>query len=233
MFEFVFKMFSEGDTVIPVRGMGMIPKQLAKDLTTDELVLNEKVISMENNEVKTASGQTYKAKYVLFTSVVPDISIPVKNRYKKPNSVVSMYFAADKPPFTKPLIALNTLPNKLVNNVAVMDQISPGYSSNGQSLILVSLIGNDQKNASPELISKVIGELKHWYPDAVSWRHIKTYSIAHALPNDEQVTNEPEPGTLKISEHCFICGDHLLNGSINAAMKSGRLAADAIIKAIC
>ena len=27
MFEFVFKMFSEGDTAIPGRGMGMIPKQ--------------------------------------------------------------------------------------------------------------------------------------------------------------------------------------------------------------
>jgi predicted NAD/FAD-dependent oxidoreductase len=82
------------------------------------------------------------------------------------------------------------------------------------------------------LIPKVLDELKRWYPDAVTWRHIKTYNIRYALPNDEQVRNELDPTDLKISEHCFICGDHLFNGSINAAMKSGRLAAEAIIKTI-
>ena len=232
MFEFVFKMFSEGDTVIPALGMGMIPKQLAEGLITEELVLNERVISIENNEVKTANGNTFAATFILITSMIPDLIIPIKNRHKKPKSVVSMYFAADKPPFTRPLFALNTLSNKLVNNVAVMDQISASYSSNGKSLISVSLIGDNPKNASPEIIPDVIDELKIWYPDAANWRHLKTYHIPHALPNDEQVQNDAELGTLQLSEHCFICGDHLLNGSINAAMKSGRLAAEAIIKSI-
>jgi len=34
---------------------------------------------------------------------------------------------------------------------------------------------------------------------------------------------------LRLNAECFICGDHLMNGSINAAMKSGRLAAEAIL----
>ena len=141
-----------------------------------------------------------------------------------------MYFSADRPPFTKALIALNTLKNKLVNNVAVMDRISPDYSRDGRSLISVSLIGNYEKNISADIIPQVIDELKFWYPDAVNWKHLKTYTIPYALPNDEQVRNEPT--AIKMSEHCFICGDYLLNGSINAAMKSGRLAAEAIIKTI-
>jgi hypothetical protein len=34
---------------------------------------------------------------------------------------------------------------------------------------------------------------------------------------------------MKIRNNLYCCGDHLLNGSINAAMKSGRLLADLII----
>jgi phytoene dehydrogenase-like protein len=134
MFEFVFKMFSEGDTAIPARGMGMIPKQLAMGLKAHELVLKENVNGIDSNEVKTVKGNTYRGKYILFTTPVPNIPIPLKHIYKKPKSVISMYFASAKPPFTKPLIALNTMPNKLVNNVAVMNQISPHYSLNGESL---------------------------------------------------------------------------------------------------
>jgi predicted NAD/FAD-dependent oxidoreductase len=33
---------------------------------------------------------------------------------------------------------------------------------------------------------------------------------------------------IKINDNLFICGDYLLNGSINAAMKSGRIVAELI-----
>jgi phytoene dehydrogenase-like protein len=229
MFEFVFKMFSEGDTAIPAKGMSMIPKQLAQGLLNEELTLNEKVTAINSNEVSTSNGNHYNAGAILLTTNHPDTAIALKLNNRPPKSVVSIYFAAEKPPFTKPLIALNTLDDKLVNNVAVMTQISPDYSSDGRSLISVSLIGDYEKNTSADRSPQVINELKRWYPEAVTWKHIKTYAIPYALPNDEKVRNEPDRGGLKINEHCFICGDHLLNGSINAAMKSGRLAAEAII----
>ena len=80
-----------------------------------------------------------------------------------------------------------------------------------------------------ELQSNVITELKLWYPEAVNWKHLKTYHIDYALPDDDQVSNEPDYKALRLNAQCFVCGDHLMNGSINAAMKSGRLAAEAII----
>ncbi|MEJ7780554.1 MAG: hypothetical protein WKF68_13305 [Daejeonella sp.] len=58
----------------------------------------------------------------------------------------------------------------------------------------------------------------------------KTYHIDYALPNDDHVLNEPDSKVMRLNAQCFVCGDHLMNGSINAAMKSGRLAADAITK---
>jgi hypothetical protein len=56
---------------------------------------------------------------------------------------------------------------------------------------------------------------------------LKTYKLnTHCqitvLKDDLTITD------MKISDN-LCCGDHLLNGSINAAMKSGRLLADLII----
>jgi predicted NAD/FAD-dependent oxidoreductase len=44
------------------------------------------------------------------------------------------------------------------------------------------------------------------------------------------VKNDPDAEAMRLNDQCFVCGDYLMNGSINAAMKSGRLAAEAIIK---
>ncbi|MET3112691.1 protoporphyrinogen oxidase [Pedobacter sp. CG_S7] len=229
MFEFVFKMFSEGDNAIPSKGMGMIPRQLANGLTNDELVFEERVIAIEGNKVKTSSGSIFQSEYILIATDAINLPVPFERNIPSYKSVINIYFTADKPPFTKPIIALNALSHKLVNNIAVMDQISSEYCQRGKSLISVSLIGDYKDVELTSIVPKVINELKFWYPDAVKWKFLKMYQIPYALPNDEQVLNDPGPEALRLNEHCFICGDHLLNGSINAAMKSGRMAAEAII----
>lgn len=76
---------------------------------------------------------------------------------------------------------------------------------------------------------KVKEELKFWFTECSNWVHIKIYDIPYALPDNTHVINDIIPSSLRINYSTFICGDHLLNGSINAAMKSGRLAAEAIL----
>jgi hypothetical protein len=41
MFDFVMKMFSEGDAAIPALGMEEIPKQVAKQLPEDAFIFNK------------------------------------------------------------------------------------------------------------------------------------------------------------------------------------------------
>lgn len=229
MFGFVFKMFSEGDAAIPAKGMGMIPLQLSECLSSAEIVFNEKVVTIDGSKVITFSKSVYRAKRILIATNHIQMPVPYQEMVKSYRSVTNMYFTADKKPFSVPLIALNTLPGKLVNNIAVMNQISPDYSGNGNALISVSLIGDYSKENEIELQERVKMELKIWYPDAITWIHLKTYYINYALPDDDQVIDEPDLNVMKLNNECFVCGDHLMNGSINAAMKSGRLAAEAII----
>jgi len=229
MFEFVFKMFGEGDAAIPAKGMGMIPLQLAQDLSPNEIVFNEFVSLIEGNQVKTSSGSIYQASYILIATDQLHLPTPHQRLKTSYHSVCNMYFTAEKKPFEMPLIALNAIPGSLVNNIAVMNQISQHYSENGDALISLSLIGNHSKQNPAELQKRVIDELKFWYPDAVNWKHLKTYHIDYALPDDDHVLDNMDSKDLRLNAECFICGDHLMNGSINAAMKSGRLAAEAIL----
>jgi protoporphyrinogen oxidase len=229
MFEFVFKMFSEGETAIPAKGMGMIPAQMAKDLSTEELILKEKVVSINEDGVITASGKRYHAQKILIATDGANLPAPFTSDNKKPNSVTNIYFSAFLPPFMKPIIALNSMNNKLVNNIAVMDQISPAYAPHGISLVSVSLIGDFKNDAKTDLSFEVIQELRYWFPEAKDWDHLRTYHIPYGLPNDENVNNDLNLSNFRLSDTCFQCGDHLLNGSINAAMKSGRQAAEFLI----
>jgi hypothetical protein len=232
MFEFVFKMFSEGDAAIPAKGMGMIPKQLAESLAPQELLFHQNVSAVNGSSVTTAEGATYHADFVLIATDPLRSPVRYGDSVIQYHSVSNMYFTAGKRPFETPLIALNTLAGKLVNNIAVMDRISPAYSKNGETLISLSLIGDHSNADQKALQENVINELKLWYPDAVNWKHLKTYHIDYALPNDDEVRNEADYKAMRLNAKCFVCGDHLMNGSINAAMKSGRQAAEAIINSM-
>ena len=229
MFEFVFKMFSESDTTIPAKGMGMIPRQLAEDLSVEELILNERAISIDGNKIITASGNVYNASSILVATTADCIPVPFHHSLIKKKSVTCMYFSAEKAPYQKALIALNAIPDRLVNNIAVMSNVSSFYAPEGKSLISVSLSGNEQFIKQDELELKVKEELKFWFSECSNWTHIKTYTIPYALPNNTYVINDIISSSLRINYSTFICGDHLLNGSINAAMKSGRIAAEAML----
>ena len=230
MFEFVFKMFGEGYAAIPAKGMGAIPLQLAEGLTKEELILKERVVTVEPKRVTTHNGATYGADYVLIATDQLQLPAPyqqsVNTAYR---SVINIYFTANKPPFTAPSIALNARQPKLVNNIAVLTQLSSHYSTNGDALISVSIIGDPETKDADDMATMALKEIAYWYPDAINWKHLKTYRIKYALPNDDRVTDSVSPETIRLTENCFICGDHLLNGSLNAAMKSGRLAAEAIL----
>jgi protoporphyrinogen oxidase len=231
-FEFVFKMFSQAPAAVPAKGMGAIAKQLAAVLSANELLLNEQVIQIKDDEVFTFSGKILRAKAILIATAATGMPLPYTVQNAPGQTVTNLYFKTPKPPTQDAILMLNASENKVVNNLVVMDKVSKHYAPAGQSLLSVSLIGNWQGVPDDELIHRVLEELKQWFTDAPKWQHLKTYHIPYALPTDDTVSNNIEPDKLKLGRFHYICGDHLLNGSINAAIKSGRLAAELILNDI-
>ena len=58
---------------------------------------------------------------------------------------------------------------------------------------------------------------------------LKKYGIKQALPVINDVQYSIEPNAVKLRDHIYLAGDYLLMGSLNAAMISGRIAAEAVV----
>lgn len=230
MFDFVMKMFSGGNAAIPALGMEEIPKQLLAMLPENSIHYNTKVTSIENNKIICENGQVFETnKTIIATEAIGFASHFIPKIKKKFNQVTNVYFEAKVAPTNKAVVVLNASMNKKwVNNLTVMTNISKEYAPENKVLIAVSL--NGIPTISDELLAENMkNELRNWYGNQVeNWKMLKTYRINYALPNQEKVTNDLTTSEIQINKNLFICGDHLMNGSINAAMKSGRLAAELI-----
>jgi phytoene dehydrogenase-like protein len=224
--EFVFRMFATGDAAVPERGMGAIPEQLASGLPAGVLRMKAPVEEVWGHRVRLVDGETIGAKAVVVAAdpasavgLLPGMLAPRMNR------VTCLYFAAPEPPVQGPWLVLNGEGRGLVNNVAVMSEVSPAYAPSGQSLVSVSMLG------TPEgLEARVRGELAEWFGPAVeTWRHLRTYALPAALPAQPPSVLEPAHRPVRLSPGLYVCGDHRDNASIDGALGSGRRAAEAVL----
>lgn len=234
MFDFVLKCFSQGNAVLPENGMQEIPKQLASQLPQNCFRYNTKVIRIENNSAYDQNNKEFIAdKIIIATEAISLISDYSKNINSEFRSVTNVYFETDVAPSKKPIVILNASTNKKwVNNLVVMNTVSNKYAPKGKHLISVSYNGipsiSDQ-----DLAENMKKEISAWFPESVkNWKLLKSYTIKYALPNQNEVRNDLQESDFKISDNLFVCGDHLLNGSINGAMKSGRILAEYISKIV-
>jgi len=119
------------------------------------------------------------------------------------------------------LISLNSMQNKTFNNLCIINNIAPSYAKKNQ-LISLSIIG---KNNSENLEKKLQQELSNWIPSADKWKILDHNIIEYALPNQRSVSNK---SSITKQGNIWLSGDYLTNGSINAAIKNGKMISEAV-----
>ena len=230
MFDFVMKMFSDGDVAVPALGMEEIPKQLIALLPQDSIQYHKKVTTIDGNKITTHDGTVFEANQILLATTASALTKDFFAAQKMTShQVTNVYFEATEAPTKKAVVILNASKNKKwVNNLTIMSNVSSAYAPKDKVLISVSYNGIPIIDDAA-LAENMKQELKKWYGEKInSWKMLKTYRIEYALPTQQSVRNEILASEIKISDSIFICGDNLLNGSINAALKTGRLAAEAM-----
>ena len=227
MFEFTFKMFSEGHATLPARGMGTIPLQIAHRLPPQTIRIDAPVSSASRERILLTSGEEiHGSRVVIATHAAQTAQIIPSFEKQAPawRSVTNVYYSAPISPLGEPIIALNASGRGLVNNFCVPSDVAPGYAPPGQSLISVSLLGLHREPGIPEQVRE---ELRSWFGGKVdAWKHLRTDVIRHALP--EQLPGASSPGYL-MQDEIYICGDHTSSASIEGAVVSGNKTAAAII----
>ena len=227
MFEFTFKMFSQGSATLPATGMGAIPLQLAKRLPPQTIRIHSAIASATPDTLSLPSGEEILGSQVVIATQTPQTARLVPGfAAKEPawRSVTNVYFHTEKSPLSEAIIALNTSGEGQVNNVCVISDVAPGYAPKDRSLISVSLLGIHKNSDIPNAVKE---ELYSWFGEQTrDWKHLRTDLIKHALP--EQGPGLKSPGYLFI-DGMHICGDHTSSASIEGAITSGIKTAEAII----
>ncbi|WP_339751664.1 NAD(P)/FAD-dependent oxidoreductase [Algoriphagus aquimarinus] len=228
MFEFTFKMFSEGMGAIPANGMIEIPKMLRQRLHSTEFLFNTKVKAIQGTQIDLENGERIQADRIIIATQPDKFMKQLDGQFSPAKSVITLYFSLHKSFMGRAMLGLIPGENHLINNLVFMSDVSSAYSKNGRALLSVSILATDLKEK--ELIKAVQSELEALSRiNAEYFKFVKSYYINYAIPTVDDVKGTIPFTECKISDQVFLAGDYLLNGSINAAMASGRIAAEAVV----
>jgi hypothetical protein len=222
MFLFVMKMLMEGKAAVPENGMEEIPRQIASVLSPDEIKCGVKVVNFDQQFVFDQAGAYPYSQLIIAT---PELN---KDKVYEYRHTTQLYFHARHPVYGRKIIALNSRKEALSNNICVISNLSSKYAAGRNHLVSVSVPYGTGEYFS-NLEDRVKRELLDFFPTSLSWKCIDKYTIEKALPIHKVLKDSLEERDFIIGHNVYQCGDYLLNPSLNAAMKSGRIVAEHIL----
>lgn len=230
IFRYIFRMFSEGNTSVPRKGMGEIPLQLAGRLPEGAVRLRTRVTEVAPGRVTLENGEELRGEAVVVAVEGPEAARLVPEiRDPGSKSTVCLYFDAPEPPVQGPILVLDGEGKGPVNHLAVLSEVSPEYAPSGRSLVSANCLGLPQEGEG-DLTRAVMGQLEGWFgPKVREWRHLRTYRILHAQPVQDPGVLDPPERSVVLGPGLFVCGDHRETASLQGALHSGRRAAEAVL----
>lgn len=222
LFRFVYKMFTEGKAALPKAGIAAVPQYLAAQLKQSTIRLQTAISKVEEGRVHLQDGTALAADAII-VATVPNKLLP---GYQAPNvqwkSTLNLYFTAPATTISDRMIGLLAAKDTVVNNFHFVNQVI----GSGKPLLSVTVV-DPQAYAASELQHQVEKEMAS-HCGISGLHHVQTYHVERALPDLSQVTYQPDEKSIRHANGLYLCGDHLANGSLNAAMLSGKMAAQAV-----
>lgn len=256
MFEFVFKMFTEGAACLPAAGMQEICEQIVENFPEDTIEYNTKVKEIKSPGKIIAYSSTGNSEEInckaLVVATDPDMAKILLNGEKDGNikkdinipigrSSTCLYYGFEgEPPIKDPMLILNgenSLSNNnnwesnvSINNICFPSQVSSTYAPIGCSLASVTVVGHASGVSEDALQDSVRNQLKDWFGDEIvnKWKFLRTYRIKYAQPA-QTPPYDIQGRTASLEDGVFICGDHRGTATLNGAIESGRRAAKSVI----
>ena len=227
MFDVIFKSLSEGQSVLPSRGMHALPLQMASRLSEGTIHLNNRVSTVDGTKVTLASGESITARAVVVATDGPTASSLLDIPIVESRKVGCVYFSADTPPTKEKYVVLDGTGNGPVLNVAVISNVAPSYAPADKHLIVAALPGVTEGDL--EAMSRK--QLRSWWGSQVDdWKHLRTYVINHGGPVQKPPFSPKQ--RVDLGNGLFVCGDHRDTGSLQGAMYSGRRCGEAVVRSL-
>ena len=239
---FLLRMFADGFACVPAKGMGEIAVQIAAPIA-DAVRLRARVARIESTRVLLESGETRDADAVILATGAHDLRrlVPTLAQTRWCGTL-SAWFSTPDPSILPRWLLLNGTGMGAFNHGAAMSTIAPGYACAGRGLFVANAaslpcnadnavdVAQDMRRTVAQILRPSFGR-----GATDGWELITVQRIRHAIARQW-------PADLAARIHAFlpeilgprvfIAGDHLEDASINGAMRSGRLAAEAALTAL-
>lgn len=226
MFEFIYKMFSQGKAALPANGIHDVAQALARPLTRSVIRTNTNVVKIEQDSrrIHLENGEVLEADYIILATNSNKVLSGYNTDAISWKKCTTLYFKAAHPAGNQQLIGLIPGPDAIINTLSYAQRVTT--QKDNEVMLSVTIV---KKHAleNKELIEKVQEELLE-HCGFMNLRFVKLYHIPKALPDIKDVSYRPK--NVIVSEGIFLAGDMLANGSLNAALLSGEDAAKALIE---
>lgn len=219
--DLMLRMFVRGRSVVPARGMGEIPQQLAAGL---RVALGTPAEAVAPGVVRTPGGAVAARAVVVACDATAAAHLLPTVQDVPWRSATTIYHAAPADPLGEPTLLLDADRTSPVVNTVVMTAAAPSYGpGDGRALVATSLLGLpglDERAVRLRLAELYRTSTRGWY-------HLRTYELPDALP--AMTAPHPFRRPVRVGDGVYVCGDHRDTSSIQGAMVSGRRAADAVL----
>jgi phytoene dehydrogenase-like protein len=239
MLYFVFKMLASGKMAIPEGGIGEITAQLAAHLPPSAIRLETRVEGIvEADEravgVTLTGGEEMQGDAVVIATDAPaaaaltGLEAPIEGL-----SAACVYFASTEKLSDGPALLLNANPDAFVNHAAQISTLSAAYAPTGQQLLAATVLGAPEMSDA-DLVARCREDMISWFPgkDLSKLRQVGLYRIKFAQLRQPPSIFATLPPNATPTAGLFLAGEYTESSNINGAMRSGALAAQAVLRAL-
>ncbi len=245
LFRYYLKKFATGRALLPARGMGEIPRQLAGKLPSGALRLNSSVARIESAKgarataVVTESDERILCDTILLATDPPATARLLDGLSESERARaaalgdIALYFSSSTPLYDRPLLVLPAGRGRLVRNFAQLTNVAPEYAPAGRHLLSVSVLdrpGDPRRAADLDddaLSTAAKREIAEIFPaaaetlDPVAVVRIRYGQRAQPAGFGRDLAPAPAPTRF---DNVWLAGDQTTANSIQTAMASGERA---------
>jgi phytoene dehydrogenase-like protein len=239
VFEYTFRMLSDGRTAVPADGMGAIADQLAAraeaagvDVHTDSVVYE--VTPERNGATLDVDGGTVEADAVVVATdprtaaeLTGVDAIPTRAR---PSTTQYYRLPEGTDLGTKQRILLNA-ESAAPNAVVPLSAVAPEYAPDDAELLNATFLGEDALSMDDaELLARTRDALASWYPERQfgALEPLATDRIEFAQFDQPSGIHDSLPDADDPEGPVYLAGDYTEWSSIQGAMQSGAVAAQTV-----
>ena len=215
----IIKSFVSGKPGLPARGAGALSAALAKQIS--DLRIGVTVNSISKESVRTNDGDIAASEIIVATDSTTAAQLLDLTSVPKQAGCTTWYHSADLAPANHGQLIVDGKSAGPVINTLVISKFIPEYAPVGRNLISTTTdIGVTESEVRRHLAA-IYG------CENSDWQLIAKYEIPASLPIGGKRISQPIQS--RVSDGIYLAGDAQVGPSQNAALKSGRLAAAAVL----